>query len=466
VSTTSTIATPTATTLVTAGVAAGSADALRDLTTLTFLVGVILILAWLLKLGALVENINQATLIGIKVGVGSTVAVAQLPKLLGVDNNFTGHGFIRSLGATAEAVPNANLATVLLSVGSIALLLLLGRFAPRVPGQLVVVIVGILLAAYGGIVHAGVQLIAPVPSGIPLPTFPTFQDLGALVPGALAIAIMAFLESASVARGVRRTGESQIDSNRELFATGAVSLVGAFFNSMPAAGGFSQTAVNLRAGARSQIATLVTVVLAVLVALFLGPVLSNLPQATLASMVMVAVIGLIDVPGMVRLARVSPIEFWLSVATAVVGLTVGLLAAVAVGVFVTLILLLRELNRPWVEHVGDFTGGTIIKLDAPLYTGNVLGTQLTVERLIEEAGNPRFAVLDFSVQMEASVTVLDALSDLDHELAGSGVELHIAGTQPKSLATAERLQWWRDLAAQGRVHDTVAGAVDVLSARA
>lgn len=465
VSTTSTIATLTATTLVAAGVAAGSDDAQRDLVTLTFMVGAILILARLLKLGALVENINQATLIGIKVGLGATVAVGQVPKLLGIDTNFTGHGFIRSVVAIVEAVPQTNLPTLLLSVGSIAVLLILRRFAPRVPGQFVVVVAGILLAAFTGITSAGVRLIAPVPEGIPLPTIPTFQDAGALLPGALAIAIMAFLETASVARGIRVPGEPQIDSNRELFATGAANLVGAFFHSMPPAGGFSQSAVNQRAGAKSQLASLVTVVLAVIVALFLGPVLSNLPQATLAAMVFVAVVGLIDIKGMARLARLNPIEFWISVVTAAIGLWLGLLAAVLAGVLLTLFSVLHELNKPRVSGLTRFPDGVVISLVGALYTANVIGTLRVIEEMVAESAPIRFAVLDASPLRLTSVTVLDALTDLDRELAATGVELHVAGLPAGALTLAEKTSWWRGLVAAGRVHADTESAIAAVAAR-
>jgi high affinity sulfate transporter 1 len=465
-STTSTIATLTATTLVAAGVAAGSAHAERDLVTLTFLVGVILLLGRLLRLGSLIESINQATLIGIKVGVGATVAVGQLPKLLGVDTDFSGHGFIRSLVSTIEAVPRANPATVILSVASIAVLVLLGRFAPRVPGQLIVVVGGILLAAYTGITDAGVAVIAPVPEGIPAPTIPTFQDLGSLVPGALAIAVMAFLESAAVARALRKGGEPQVDSNRELFATGVANLAGSFFYSLPPAGGFSQSAINQRAGARSQLAALVTAILAVLVALFLAPVLSNLPQATLAAMVFVAVIALIDIRGMVRLARLDRREFWICLVTAAIGLTVGLLAAVAVGVLMTLVTVLHELNRQRVAGSTPFPGGIVISLLGGLYSANVLRTLEAIEALAEEAAPIRFVVLDASPLRLTSVAVVDALTDLDSDLAATGVELHVAGLPDGALSIAGKMRWWQGLADAGRVHPDVTGAVAELSARA
>jgi len=471
VSTTSTIATLTATTLVTAGVAVGSADPPRDLITLTLLVGAILVLARLLKLGSLVENINQATLIGLKVGLGATVALGQVPKLLGVDVEPTGSGFIRTVIATVEAVPATNLPTLVLSVGSILVLIGFRRFLPRVPAALVVVVVGILLMALTGLEEAGVRLIAPVPSGLPLPVLPTFEHVGALLPGAFAIAVMAFLESASVARGIREAGDAQVDSNRELLATGAASLAGALFQTLPAAGGFSQSAVNRNAGARSQLASVVTAALAVLVAMFLGPVLGLLPQATLAAMVFVAVVGLIDVRGLLRLYRLNRIEFWIAVVTALIGLAAGLLAAVLAGVVFTLGLVLRELNKPRIRVDAAGPGVLLVTLLSPLYTANVLSTFRAVQEACEpgpdsDAGSgARAVVLDVSILQVTSVTVLDAFRELDGELAESGVRLHIAALPAGAVTLAARTSWWRGLETDGRVSPTVEEAVTAEIAR-
>ncbi|SFS13369.1 Sulfate permease, MFS superfamily [Microbacterium sp. cf046] len=465
VSTTSTIATLTATTLVSAGVAAGADDALGSLMALTLLVGVILLLARLFRLGALVENISAATVLGLKIGVGATVAVGQLPKLLGETYNFSGHGFIRSLVAVGEAFGSVNWPTVALSVGSILTLVLLKRFAPKVPGSLIVVVGGIVLVASTGLVAAGVDLIEPVPSGLPLPGLPDFSQIPALIPGALAIAVMAFLESAAVARGIRKADEPQIDSDQELLATGAANVAGAFFTTMPAAGGFSQSAVNQSAGAKSQLATLVTVALAILVALFLGPVLSLLPQATLAAMVFVAVIGLIDIPELIRWARISPTDFWIALAVALIGLTAGLLAAVAVGVVVTLVLVLRELNIPKLtitDRVGD---AIVIHLGRALYTANALANERAIIALATSQERPVDAVVLDLQRLEAiSITVLDALTDLDREFAQLGIVLYLAALPKSAHTVARKIEWYRDLEADRRAHTTVAGAVAAASA--
>ncbi len=459
VSTTSTIATLTATTMVSAGVAASADDpdaALGSLMTLTLLVGGILLIAWLLRLGSLVENISGATVLGLKIGVGATVAVGQLPKLLGETGNVSGEGFIHSLVAVGKAFDSVNWPTVALSVGSILVLVLLQRFAPRVPGALIVVVGGILLSAFTGLTAAGVALIDPVPSGFPTPSLPDFTHLPELVPGALAIAVMAFLESAAVARGIRKTTEPQVDSNQELFATGAANAVGAFFTTMPAAGGFSQSAVNQNAGAKTQVSTMVTVVLAILVALFLGPVLSLLPQATLAAMVFVAVVGLINIPELVRWARISRIDFWIALVVALIGLSAGLLPAVAIGVVMTLVLVLREVNIPRLDITGREGDVVAVHLGRGLYTANAAENARAIIALATSQTPPVDAlVLDVERLDIVTVTILDALESLDRELAQLGIVLHLARLPEKATAIARKTPWFASLERDGRVHATV-----------
>ncbi|UYM04330.1 SulP family inorganic anion transporter [Solicola gregarius] len=461
-STTSTIATLTATTLVSTGVAAGSDDALGSLITLTLLCGLFLLILRLLRLGSIVESISTATVLGVQVGVGATVAVGQLGTLLGVDADPSGHGFVRSLASTIGELSAVNGPTVALSVGSIATLLLLNRFAPKVPGALLVVCGGILLSAFTGLQDAGVKRIDQVPQGLPTPDLPRLEDIELLVPGALAIALMAFLESIAVSRGIRDVRDPQIDSNRELLAVSTANIAGSFFTTLPAAGGFSQSAVNKGAGARSQLAQLVTVVLAVLVALLLGPVLSELPQATLASLVFVAVVGLIKLGDLFRLARISPVDFWVASATALIGVTAGLLPAVATGVVITLGLVLRELNTPRLSLETRRGDAIAVRIRQGLYTANVSAYMRAVVDLVAVQDPPVTAVVLDLRRMEATtITVLDALSDLDRELAAGDTTLYVAAVPAGGRRVAERVRWYQDLQEQGRVHATVDEALAV-----
>ena len=216
---------------------------------------------------------------------------------------------------------------------------------------------------------------------------------------------MVFLETLAVA-GLRRPSEPDIDNDRELVASSLSNIGGSFFRAMPSAGGFSQSAINQNAGARSQLSELVTVALAVGCALFLGGVLSDLPEATLGCLVIVAVLGLISPAEFVRFWRLSRLEFWVAVVTAGSGLVLGLLAAVAVGVLLTLLLVIVELDRVGVTELqpiegdGDIRaagpetvavpGLLILRFDGPLYTANVRSVNRKVVAAVDaRPGTPR-----------------------------------------------------------------------------
>ena len=477
VSTTSTVALLTGSTLIAAGVAAEGTDPVGDLAMLTLLVGVILFVARLLRLGALIDNISQATLIGIKVGVGLTVAAGQLPKLLGIDGDPDASSFFEEVGGIIDDLGDLSWTTVAFSAATLVVLLGLGRMIPQLPGPLLAVAFGIILANLASLDEHGVALIAPVPSGLPTPVAPSFDHIGALAPGAFAIAIMCFLETASVAGAVRRREEPPIDNDQELAANAVACIGGAFLRAMPSAGGFSQTAINESAGARTQLSELVTALLAVGCALFLGGVLSDLPQATLGCMVIVAVLGLIKPAEWVRLWRLGRMEFWVAAITAASGLCFGLLVAVAVGVALTLFLVIYELDhlgvtelqvitrdgRRDVQVAGDDTvpldGLLILRFDGPLYTANIRGANRKILAAVD-AAHPTTLLLDASSVPGLTVTVLEQFGDLQHELDARDVSLWISraaatfdGNRPSNCPG------WEAAADEGRVFPTSLAAV-------
>ena len=508
VSTTSTIATLTASTLIAAGVAAevDSPDAaLGDLATLVLLVGVALLAARAFHLGPLVDNISEAIIIGLKIGVGLTVGAGQLPKVVGIAGDPDADNFFGEMSAALRHLGDANAATVLLSIGTVAVLLGLGRVAPSLPGPLVAVVAGIVLVAVFGLDDHGVALIDEVPTGLPVPALPAFDHIDDLLPGAIAIALMAYMETVSVARTVRRPTDPPIDNDQELVANGAAAVAGAFFGSLPPAGGFSQTAVNQRAGSQTQASELVTVGLAMTSALSLGPVLNDLPQATLGALVIVAVLGLIRPSEIAFLARFDRLELFVALLTAAVGLVAGLLVAVAVGVAANLLLVLRELNHPDVDELrvgpggqlvpvattidqdpgragtngnGDVPGGhapstlprmppglLVLRIGAPLYTANVREVQREIVRRVDAADpRPRVLVLDATVVERLSVTVLQVLREMAQQLSDEGVELWIASLPPRALAQARRAPGWNAFEGTGRLHPTARAALDAFLA--
>ena len=475
VSTTSTIAVLTASTLVAGGVAADSTDPARALATLTLLVGGILLIARILHLSVLIDNISGATLTGIKVGVGLTVAAGQLPSLLGIPGDPGADNFFSEMRGVFRHIGDTSWQTPVFSAATLALMIILRRVAPRVPGPLIAVAAGILLVAVFSIDQHGIALIAPVPSGLPSLVAPRFDHLGALLPGAFAIAIMVFLETLAVARSVRRPSEPAIDNDQELLASGLACGAGAFFGAMPSAGGFSQTAINQRAGARTQLSELVTVVLAVACALFLGAVLSDLPEATLACMVVIAVLGLIDVHEFTLYWHVSRLEFWVAAVTAASGLLFGLLPAVLIGVLLTLLLVLVELDRleftelqPTaddndIEAAGPRTtpvpGLLMLRLDGPLYTANVRSVNRKIVTAVERHPGTELVVLDVTAVARLTLTVAQEFSELERELRERGAGVWIAALPPHTLSTSKQLPLWAGLAQNKQLYPTTLAAL-------
>jgi len=478
ISTTSTIAILTASALSALPNDRSADELMRDAFTLTTLVGLCLLAMRLFRLGSLVEQISPATMTGIKTGVGLTVAVSQLPTLLGVSADPEDEGFFGKLADTVSKVGDANGATVALSAVAIATLLVLRRVAPQVPGPLVVSVGAILLVALTDIEDRGLVLIGDVPSGLPTPTAPMLGDIGALFPGALAIAVMAFMETVLVARAQRQRSEPPIDSDRELLANGAAALVGGLSQCLPPAGGFSQSAVNQRAGARSQLAGVTTAVLAVLVALFLGPVLEDLPEAILAAMVLVAVIGLISPAEFERLYRIDRATFWVAVVTAGVGLTAGLLLAVGVGVVLTLVLVLRGVsnnrarplyprpgggwttNPPEEEMVLPYDDVLLRHVDGSLYTGNARPTQDAVLNTVLAADpRPVGVILEASAVHRVTLPLIDTLEALQTDLAAEDIPLVVAGLPADVLETARKSRWFAKAEGEGLVAPTVDEAI-------
>jgi high affinity sulfate transporter 1 len=481
VSTTSTVASLTGTTLIAAGVASASSDPVGDLATLTLLVGLILVAARVLRLGALIDNISEATVTGIKVGVGITVAVGQVPKLLGITGDPDADNIVTEIGGILDDLDAISWTTAAYSAMTIALLLVLRRVAPAVPAPLVVVALGIALVAIADIDEHGIALIDPIPSGLPTPVAPSLDHIDMLLAGAFAIAIMCFLETASVAKTVRRASEPPIDNNQELAANGLSCIAGAFFRAMPSAGGFSQTAINQRAGAATQLSEMVTVVLAVSCALFLGGVLSDLPAATLSCLVVIAVLGLVQPGEFVRFWRLSKPEFWVAVLTALSGLVAGMLVAVLVGVLLTLFLVIWELDHMGVTELqptadgndvqvaGDATapepGLLMLRIDGPLYTANVRTVNRRILAALDAADGIDTLVLDLAAVAMPSVTAAMQFTDLEREVASRGVTLWLAAVPPRTMAAVRQMARFSELLDSGGIHPTALAAARAHQAR-
>lgn len=477
-STTSTIAALTGLALASVGTAqgAGSVSAAASLATM---VGGAFLLLTILRMGWMVEAVSEAVLHGLRMAVGLTIIGGQLPKLLGVPPS--DGGFFADVGDALSNLDSANGATVVLSVITIGGLLLVKQFAPKVPGALLAVAAGIMLATFTGVVGRGVELIDHVPTGLPGIELPDWGQIESLFPFALAIAFMSFIESNSAARGSRKLGEPRLDNDHELFSSGAANIVGGLFTAMPAGGGFSQTQVNTSAGANSQSSELITATLAVSVALFLAPVLSELPEATLASVIIVSVLGLIDPAPFIRIYRIDPLELAVALPTALAALVFDLLAGVVVGVAITLFLVLRTINHPRVTELRRHPesneyldarpedpptpGILVLRIEGGMYTMNVRRIQDEIYRRFGRAEpSPEVVLVDVGATVNTSLTVLDTWLEVDQHLSAHGAQLWFAAVPAAALVKAKRTPHFLEWVEAGRIHPSVASAVTAFEA--
>ena len=307
--------------------------------------GAILILAALLRLGFVANFISEPVLVGFKAGIGLVIVLDQIPKLLGIhiQKGSFGHNVL----AIIEGIPQASVPTVAVGIFTVALLLAIERWFPRWPAPLVAVAVGIAAVGLFGLDDShGVATIGSVPTGLPAVTMPDWQLLTSLWPAAMGIALMSFTESIAAGRAFARSDDPAPQPNRELVATGLANAGGAFLGAMPAGGGTSQTAVNRLAGARTQLAELVTAATVLGTLLVLAPFVGLMPDATLAAVVIVYSVGLIKPEEFRNIARVRRTEFVWALAALAGVVLLGTLQGIVVAIIVSFVALVYQVSDP------------------------------------------------------------------------------------------------------------------------
>jgi high affinity sulfate transporter 1 len=454
VSTTTTIAILTASALALAAPGGTPAELAAAAATLSVMVGVVLVLANLLRLGFVANFISEPVLAGFKTGIGLVIVVDQVPKLLGIHVDKT--GFFRDLLAIVQHVPQASLVTVLLSVGIVALIFGLERFLPKWPAPLVAVGAAILASALLGLQAAGVATVGEVPRGLPSFTWPQLEIVMRLWPAAIGIALMSFTESIAAGRAFADPKEPRPLPNRELLALGLANVGGGLFGAMPAGGGTSQTAVNRLAGAKSQAAELVTATGALATLLLLAPFIALMPKAALAAVVIVYSLDLIKPSDFVEIRRVRTAEFrWALVALAGVVL-LGTLQGIVIAVIVSLLSLAWQAYNPPVYALGRKRGTTVFRQVSPEHPDDEQWPGLLMIRLegrvffanaqrvgdqmwpMVEAARPSVVLLDFRAVTDVEYTALKMLCEAEEKLRGAGQQLWIAGLNPAVFEVVER----------------------------
>ena len=417
--------------------------------TLGVLVGLLLMAARLLRLGFVANFISTPVLVGFKAGIGLVIVLDQLPKLLGV--HIHKQGFFRDVLAIVQQLPATSWLTLAVAAASFALLVLLERRRPHSAAPLAAV--GLAIAAsWGlGLQAAGVATVGDIPRGLPAWVWPDADLVEALLPGALGIALMSFTESIAAARAFAATGDPPVNANRELVATGAANLGGALLGAMPAGGGTSQTAVVRTVGGRSQRASLVTAAVALATMLWLAPLLGLLPQATLAAIVIVYSVGLIEPAEFRAIRSVRTMEFGWAVAAALGVLVFGTLQGIVAAIVLSMIGLTRQTAHPRLSVIGRMRGADVLRPVSPdhpddetfpgllilrpegrLYFANAQDVAERVDALLAEH-RPRVLALDLSRVPDVEYSALQVLAEAERRHAAAGVTQWLVGLNPGVL---------------------------------
>lgn len=454
VSTTTTLAILTGTAL--AAVVPGDqpAELMRAAATLTLLTGAILVTAAALRLGFVANFISEPVLVGFKAGIGIVIVLDQLPKLLGI--HFPKGGFFENLLALAHGIPQASSATVAVGLVTVIVLVAMEHFTPRAPAPLIAVAGGILAMKILGLDRYGVSAVGQVPTGLPPVTPPDPQLLVALWPAALGIALMSFTETIAAGRAFMRSGEPVPPPNRELMATGLANVGGALLGAMPAGGGTTQTAVNRLAGARTQLAELVTAAAALGTALFLAPFIGLMPHTTLAAVVIVYSVGLIKPAEFRAIAKVRGTEFVWALVAMVGVMLLGTLQGIVAAIVVSLVALAYQLSDPPVhvlrrkpgtqvlrpmtdEHPEDeaFAGLLLLRPEGRIYFANAQRIGNKMQALID-LEQPRVVAIDMGGVFDLEYTALKMLTEAEQRLGEHGIAMWLVGLNPGVLAMVQR----------------------------
>src|SRR5271167_3641260 len=379
---------------------------------LALIVGAIMIAAGATKLGFVADLLSKPTQIGYMNGLALTILVGQLPKLFGFSVDANGlineaRAFVHGL-ASGEAVA----AAVAIGVFSLALIVALGRWLPRIPGVLVAVVAAIAASSIFDLASHGVSLVGTLPKGFPPLTVPSpVSDLPLLVAGALGIALVALTDTISTASSfAARTGQ-EVDGSGEMIGIGAANVAAGLFQGFPVSTSGSRTAVAEQAGAKTQLTGVVGAGAIILMLVLVPGLLRNLPNPTLAAVVIAASLSLADVAGTVRLWHQRRVEFLLSI-TAFLGVALlGVLAGIAVAVALSILNVFRRAWWPYQTTLGrvpgmpgqhdrhthpegeELPGLVIFRFDAPLFFANTRTFRDQIRRLAAAEPRPHWIVI-------------------------------------------------------------------------
>lgn len=413
------------------------------LAALVIMVGVIFLIAGLLKMGWVSRFMSEPVMTGFVFGLAIFIAVRQLSKLFGISR---GEGNVfQQLWHVITSLGNANWYAFAIGVTAIVALVMLEKYVPRVPGALVCLVLGIIVVTIFDLAsNHGVAVAGKIPTGLPELVWPGIKlsDLGTLLPAALGITLVSLSETLGVTKTFAEKHHYSVDNNQDMRAIGIAQIGAGFIGGLAAGGSMSSSMVNDKGGAKTQLASFTAAVLILLTVLFLTPLFKNLPEAVLASIIIVAVIHLMKVGEMRRFHRLRPSEFWLAMVALVGVLVWDILPGLLIAVVLSLLLLIWNASRPGIDELGrvpekpgeyssmarhpdneTIEGLRILRVDAKLFFANSSLVREKVEEVLKSDPRPSAVMLDLQASDDLDISSTDMLSKLLGQAETAGVEL-------------------------------------------
>ena len=414
---------------------------------LALMVGVIQLLLGLFRLGFMVNFLSHPVISGFTSAAALIIGFSQLKHLLGVDlpRSSYVHEIIYNAFINLSQV---NLTTLL--IGTVGIVIILGakKISKSIPGPLVAVVLGILAVYLFHLDQAAVKIVGEVPEGLPVFAVPMVDwfSVQLLIPAALTISLVGFMESIAVAKAIQAKHKNyRIDANQELIGLGMANTIGSWFSSFPTVGGFSRTAVNDQAGAKTTIASIISAALIILTLLFLTPLFYYLPQAILASVIMVAVFGLIDFKEAIHLWKTDRTDFYMLMVTFLTTLGLGIELGIMVGVVLSLAMVLYRSAYPHIASLAQVPGThhyrnvdrftdvmrrpdiLVMRFDAPLFFANANYFQDHLNKLKQQKGDElKLIVLNAEAMSGIDSTAIHMLADTIKDYRKQGIMVYLA----------------------------------------
>lgn len=430
---------------VVAPLAAGDPAAFMALTSaLALTVGIIMLVLGIVKLGFISDFLAKSVMTGYIFGVACLIAISQLPKVFGVSG---GSGsFFQQLGQFITSLPETNVYSLALGVGTIAIILLIKRFKPLIPGALVALVLGTALSSLLQLnAQHGVSVVGLIPIGMASFEIPKI-DLSAipfLIGGAAGIVFLAVGETLGTGRAYAANYHYEVDADQELLAMGAANVSSGLFQGITIDMSLSSTASGEAAGERTQLSSLVSAGVILAVVVLLAPLLRNLPTAVLGAIVLSSILGLFNFKEFQRYYRQRRTDFGLALIALVGVVASDVMTGLVLAVLLSLVMLLYRASRPYIAILGKRANGeysdmgrhadaqsvpglVILRLDAPLYffNANVARTQIRAQMAIDPP--PQAILLDLGASADLDIGTSDMLRDLTSDLRQRHVDLLLA----------------------------------------